>query len=144
MSRIGRMPIPLPDGVEVTTEGRRLRVKGPLGQLERELHPEIGVAREGGDIIVTRPSEAKTHKQLHGLTRTLVNNMITGVTTGFTKNLEIIGVGWNAALDGKKLVLSVGYCNPVVMEIPSGLTGATQPLILLVQHLRSLLLLGLF
>src|SRR4029453_1068368 len=91
MSRIGRMPIPLPPGVEVAQEGNRLTVKGPLGTLERELHPEMKLEREDGELRIVRPSDEPRHRALHGLTRTLVNNMVTGVTSGFTKNLEISG-----------------------------------------------------
>src|ERR687886_274770 len=102
MSRIGRMPIAVPAGVDVAIDGRRITVKGPKGILERELHPEMRVAREGDSIVVTRPTEEKTHRQLHGLTRTLVNNMVIGVTSGYRKGLEITGVGYRAALVGKK------------------------------------------
>jgi large subunit ribosomal protein L6 len=109
MSRIGRMPIAVPAGVDVSIDGRNVTVKGPRGSLSRELHAEIGVARDGENIVVTRPSEAKTHKQLHGLTRTLVNNMVVGVTDGYRKPLEITGVGYRAALVGRKLQLNLGY-----------------------------------
>jgi large subunit ribosomal protein L6 len=121
MSRIGRMPIALPSGVEVTQEGRRLRVKGPLGTLEREIHPEITVEREDGALRVVRPSDQPRHRALHGLTRTLVNNMVTGVTSGFSKGLEISGVGYRATLQGTKLVLALGYSHPVEVEPPSGI-----------------------
>jgi large subunit ribosomal protein L6 len=122
MSRIGRMPIPLPSGVEVTQEGRRLRVKGPLGELEREIHPEMKVQRADGELRVIRPSDEPRHRALHGLTRTLINNMVTGVTTGFTKALEISGVGYRAQLQGEKLVLALGYSHPVEVEAPPGIT----------------------
>jgi large subunit ribosomal protein L6 len=121
MSRIGRLPITLPDGVEVTLDGRRLRVSGPLGALERELHPEMRVEREDGVLRVVRPTDEPRHRALHGLTRTLVNNMITGVTTGFTKNLEISGVGYRAQLQGDKLVLALGYSHPVEVNPPPGI-----------------------
>jgi large subunit ribosomal protein L6 len=121
MSRIGRMPIALPSGVEVTQEGRRLRVKGPLGTLEREIHPEMTVEREDGTLRVVRPSDQPRHRALHGLTRTLVNNMVTGVTSGFTKGLEISGVGYRAQLQGTKLVLALGYSHPVEVEPPAGI-----------------------
>ena len=97
MSRIGRLPITVPSGVDVTIDGRTLTVKGPKGQLSRELHPDMNVSREDGTIVVSRPTEQKTHKQLHGLTRTLVNNMVVGVTDGYRKGLEITGVGYRAA-----------------------------------------------
>ena len=121
MSRIGRMPIPLPSGVEVAQEGTRLRVKGPLGTLEREIHPEMTLEREDGTIRVVRPSDEPRHRALHGLTRTLVNNMVTGVATGFTKNLEISGVGYRAQLQGAKLVLALGYSHPVEVDPPAGI-----------------------
>jgi large subunit ribosomal protein L6 len=121
MSRIGRMPISLPSGVEVTQEGRRLRVKGPLGELERELHPEMSVERDDGSLRIVRPTDEPRHRALHGLTRTLVNNMVTGVTSGFTKNLEISGVGYRATLQGTKLVLALGYSHPVEVEPPPGI-----------------------
>src|SRR3712207_4622237 len=101
------MPIPLPSGVEVTQEGRNLRVKGPLGTLEREIHPEMTLEREDGVLRVVRPTDEPRHRALHGLTRTLVNNMVTGVASGFTKNLEISGVGYRAQLQGQRLVLAL-------------------------------------
>ncbi len=122
MSRIGRMPIPLPDGVEVSQEGRRLRVSGPRGSLEREIHPEMTVERSDGTLRVVRPSDEPRHRALHGLTRTLVANMVTGVTTGFTKVLEISGVGYRAQLQGDKLVLSLGYSHPVEVTPPDGIS----------------------
>jgi large subunit ribosomal protein L6 len=121
MSRIGRMPIALPSEVEVTQEGRRLRVKGPLGTLEREIHPEMTVERDDGQLRVVRPSDQPRHRALHGLTRTLVNNMVTGVTSGFTKALEISGVGYRAQLQGTKLVLALGYSHPVEVDPPAGI-----------------------
>ena len=121
MSRIGRMPIPLPSGVEVTQEGSTLRVKGPLGTLERRIHPEIRVEREDGVLNVIRPTDEPRHRALHGLTRTLVNNMVNGVATGFTKNLEISGVGYRAQLQGTKLVLALGYSHPVEVDPPAGI-----------------------
>ncbi|MGH2446585.1 MAG: 50S ribosomal protein L6, partial [Candidatus Limnocylindria bacterium] len=121
MSRIGRMPIALPSGVEVTQEGRLLRVKGPLGTLEREIHPEMTVERDDGQLRVVRPSDQPRHRALHGLTRTLVNNMVTGVTSGFTKGLEISGVGYRAQLQGTKLVLALGYSHPVEVDPPAGI-----------------------
>ena len=121
MSRIGRMPIALPAGVEVTQEGRLLRVTGPLGTLEREIHPEMTVERDDGQLRVVRPSDQPRHRALHGLTRTLVNNMVTGVTSGFTKGLEISGVGYRAQLQGTKLVLALGYSHPVEVDPPPGI-----------------------
>jgi len=116
------MPVPVPADVEVTIDGREVTVKGPRGTLSRQLHPEIAVAREGDEIVVSRPSEAKTHKQLHGLTRTLVNNMVVGVTQGYRKGLEISGVGYRAALVGQKLQLNLGYSHPVEIEPPAGIS----------------------
>ena len=121
MSRIGRMPIPLPSGVEVTQDGSSLRVKGPLGTLERTIHPEMKLEREDGELRVVRPTDEPRHRALHGLTRTLVNNMVTGVATGFTKNLEISGVGYRAQLQGTKLVLALGYSHPVEVDPPTGI-----------------------
>jgi large subunit ribosomal protein L6 len=115
------MPIPLPSGVEVTQEGSSLRVKGPLGTLERTIHPEMKLEREDGELRVVRPTDEPRHRALHGLTRTLVNNMVTGVATGFTKNLEISGVGYRAALQGTKLVLALGYSHPVEVDPPAGI-----------------------
>ena len=121
MSRIGRLPITLPSNVEMTQEGRRLRIKGPLGTLEREIHPEMQVERSDGEIRIVRPSDEPRHRALHGLTRSLVNNMVTGVTTGFTRGLEISGVGYRAQLQGPKLVLSLGYSHPVEVDPPAGI-----------------------
>ena len=122
MSRIGRLPVAVPDGVEVTLEGRSITVTGPKGTLSRELHPDMTVAREDGQLVVSRPSEAKLHKQLHGLTRTLVNNMVVGVTTGYRKGLEITGVGYRALKVGEKLQLNLGYSHPIEIEPPVGIT----------------------
>jgi large subunit ribosomal protein L6 len=113
MSRIGRLPIPVPSGVDVTISGRTLTVTGPKGQLTRELHPDMTVKREEENLVVTRPTEQKTHKQLHGLTRTLVNNMVVGVTDGYRKGLEITGVGYRAVKVGEKLQLSLGYSHQI-------------------------------
>jgi large subunit ribosomal protein L6 len=122
MSRIGRLPIAVPSSVDVTIEGRRLTVKGPKGTLSRELHPDMTVSREEGNLVVTRPTEQKTHKQLHGLTRTLVNNMVVGVTDGYRKGLEITGVGYRAVKTGEKLTLSLGYSHQIDIEPPSGIS----------------------
>ena len=122
MSRIGRLPIAVPSGVDVTIDGRQVTVKGPKGSLTRTLHPDMRVSQEDGSIVVTRPTEQKTHKQLHGLTRTLVNNMVVGVTDGYRKGLEITGVGYRAALNGQKLTLNLGYSHPIEIEPPEGIT----------------------
>ena len=122
MSRIGRLPIAVPSSVDVTIEGRRLTVKGPKGTLTRDLHPDMTVSREDGSLVVSRPTEQKTHKQLHGLTRTLVNNMVVGVTDGYRKGLEITGVGYRATLNGRKLTLNLGYSHPVEIDPPEGIS----------------------
>jgi large subunit ribosomal protein L6 len=122
MSRIGRLPIAVPSSVDVTIDGRELTVKGPKGTLHRTLHPDIAVSQEDGSIVVTRPTEQKTHKQLHGLTRTLVNNMVIGVTDGYRKGLEITGVGYRAALNGQKLQLNLGYSHPIEIDPPEGIS----------------------
>src|SRR5215204_1112016 len=122
MSRIGRLPIAVPSSVDVTIEGRRLTVTGPKGTLTRELHPDMTVSREDGTLVVSRPTEQKTHKQLHGLTRTLVNNMVVGVTDGYRKGLEITGVGYRATLNGRKLTLNLGYSHPIEIEPPEGIS----------------------
>jgi large subunit ribosomal protein L6 len=122
MSRIGRMPVPVPPGVEVTLDGRRVTVTGPKGTLSRELHPDMTVTRSDGTLVVTRPSEQKVHKQLHGLTRTLLNNMVVGVTDGFRRGLEITGVGYRAALVGRKLQLSLGYSHQIEIDPPAGIS----------------------
>ncbi len=122
MSRIGRLPITVPSGVDVTIDGRNVTVTGPKGSLSRSLHPDMTVSREDGTIVVTRPTEQKTHKQLHGLTRTLVNNMVVGVTDGYRKGLEITGVGYRAALNGRKLTLNLGYSHPIEIDPPAGIS----------------------
>ena len=127
MSRIGRMPIAIPAGVTVTiAENNKVTVKGPKGTLERVLPAEMSIKEEDGQIIVTRPSDLKKMKSLHGLTRTLINNMIVGVTAGYEKKLEINGVGYGAQKQGKKLVLSLGYSHPVEMEDPEGLESTME------------------
>lgn len=122
MSRIGRLPIEIPAGVEVTLKDENvIIVKGPLGTLERQLVKEINVAKEDNSIVVTRPNDLKKMRSLHGLTRTLVANMVEGVTKGYEKKLEINGVGYRVQKQGKKLVLSLGYSHPVEMEDPDGI-----------------------
>jgi large subunit ribosomal protein L6 len=119
MSRIGRAPIPVPPGVQVRTEDHSIVVKGPRGELTRELHPEMIIKIEGGEVLVERPSDERKHRSLHGLTRTLVANMVTGVTSGFEKTLEITGVGYRATKMGARLSLQLGYSHPVEIETPS-------------------------
>lgn len=122
MSRIGRMPIVIPQGVEVKlSAGNEITVKGPKGTLTRTLHPEMIVEVAGNEVLVKRPSEMKVHKSLHGLTRTLVNNMVVGVTEGYSKTLEINGVGYRAQKQGTKLVLTLGYSHPVEFEEGNGI-----------------------
>ena len=126
-ARIGRMPIAIPAGVTVTiAENNKVTVKGPKGTLERVLPAEMSIKEEDGQIIVSRPSDLKKMKSLHGLTRTLINNMIVGVTAGYEKKLEINGVGYRAQKQGKKLVLSLGYSHPVEMEDPEGLESTME------------------
>jgi large subunit ribosomal protein L6 len=122
MSRIGRLPVTVPSSVEVTIDGRRVTVKGPKGTLSRDLHPDMSVSQEDGSIVVSRPTEQKTHKQLHGLTRTLVNNMVVGVTDGYRKGLEITGVGYRATKVGEKLLLNLGYSHPIEIDPPQGIS----------------------
>ena len=117
MSRIGRMPITVPAGVTVNVaDGNVVTVKGPKGELTKALRPEMIIKQEGSTITVDRPSDDKLHRSLHGLTRTLLNNMIVGVTDGFSKELEVNGVGYRAAKEGSKLILTIGYSHPV--EVP--------------------------
>jgi large subunit ribosomal protein L6 len=122
MSRIGRLPIAVPAGVDVTLDGRIITVKGPKGTLTRELPPRMLVAHEDGTIVVSRPTENKLDKSLHGLTRTLVNNMVVGVTDGYRKGLEIVGVGYRAQKVGEKLQLALGYSHPVEIDPPAGIS----------------------
>lgn len=123
MSRIGRMPITVPSGVEVKiADGNFVTVKGPKGTLEKQLHNEMILKQDGSTILVERPSEQKKHKALHGLTRTLLNNMVVGVSEGFKKELEINGVGYRAQKQGKKLVMNLGYSHQVEMEEIPGIT----------------------
>ncbi|MDD2573008.1 MAG: 50S ribosomal protein L6 [Firmicutes bacterium] len=123
MSRIGKLPIKIPGGVEVTIgEGNFITVKGPLGKMERSMHKDMIITKEDDKILVKRPSDNKPHKSLHGLTRSLIANMVEGVTKGYQKILEINGVGYRAQKQGKKLVLSVGYSHPVEMNDPDGIT----------------------
>ena len=121
MSRIGRLPVAIPAGVTVTVaENNKVTVKGPKGELTREFVPEMTIEEKEGHIVVTRPNDLKRNKALHGLTRSLINNMVQGVSNGYEKTLEINGVGYRAAKQGKKLVLTLGYSHPVEMEDPDG------------------------
>ena len=116
MSRVGRLPIPIPSGVQVTLEGQHARVQGSRGTLEMDVHPVISAAVEDGTIFVTRPTDAPTHRALHGMTRAILANMVTGVSAGFRKSLEIQGTGYRAELRGKNLVLNVGYSHQVELQ----------------------------
>lgn len=123
MSRIGKMPIVIPKGVDVKIEdGNTVTVKGPLGSLTQTFSTDMTIKIEDGNVIIERPSDLKRHKAFHGLTRSLINNMVVGVFEGFKKELEINGVGYRAALQGKTLVLSLGYSHPVEMPFPEGIT----------------------
>src|SRR5262245_54283825 len=125
MSRIGRKPVTLPKGVDLEiADGNVVTVKGPRGTLSAQFAPSMILQREDGVLSVERPDDTRQNRSLHGLTRTLINNMVVGVTEGFRKNLEIQGVGYRAALDGKSLVLSVGFSHPVRMTPPDGITYA--------------------
>ncbi len=121
MSRIGNKPITVPAGVEVTLNGNHITVKGPKGTLEKELHKNMTVSIEGNEITVTRPNDEALNRSLHGLTRTLINNMIEGVLNQYTRTLEVNGVGYRAQLKGKKLVMNLGYSHPVEMDAPEGI-----------------------
>src|ERR671934_68634 len=121
MSRIGKKPIPVPSGVTVSIEPELVRVHGPRGELQERIPRDIAVEQEGEELLVKRPSDRGEHRALHGLTRTLVANMVEGVTTGFEKRLEIVGVGYRAALKGKALELAVGFSHPVTVEAPAGI-----------------------
>lgn len=122
MSRVGKMPIAIPAGVTVDLQGNHIKVAGPKGTLARDLHPDIDVIVEENTILVKRHSEDKDYRALHGLTRALVNNMVVGVTDGFQRNMELVGVGYRVAMQGNKLVLTVGYSKPVEMEVPEGIS----------------------
>ena len=122
MSRVGKMPVEIPAGVEVKLNGSDLTVKGPNGTLSASFHQNMSIEKEGNTIVVKRPNDEKENRALHGLTRALINNMVIGVSKGFEKNLEIVGVGFRAAKQGKKLVLTLGYSHPVEIEEPKGIT----------------------
>lgn len=121
MSRIGRKPIAIPNGVEVTLDNTVITVKGPKGTLTRELHRDMQITVENNEINVVRPSDNKTHRSLHGTTRSVVSNMVNGVTEGFSKNLELVGVGYRASKSGDKIVLNVGYSHPVEITPEPGI-----------------------
>ena len=124
MSRIGKLPITVPNGVTVTLDGNRVTVKGPKGELSRTLHPEMQIAQEDGTVTVSRPSDEPNHRALHGLTRSLVANMVEGVTKGFSKTLEISGVGYKAEVRPYGLQFALGYSHPIEVRAPAGVTLA--------------------
>jgi large subunit ribosomal protein L6 len=121
VSRIGKQPIPVPSGVEVAIDGPSVSVKGPRGELSSTFSEMIAIKLEDGEIIVTRPDDSREARSLHGLTRTLVSNMVTGVSEGYSKNLEIVGVGYRAALKGKDLELALGFSHPVLVKPEDGI-----------------------
>ena len=123
MSRIGKLPINSPGGVTITVgDDTTVNVKGPKGQLSEKISPDMEISMEEGVLLVKRPSDDKEHKALHGLSRSLIHNMVVGVTSGYQKNLDIVGVGYRAQMQGTKLVLNVGYSHPVEFEAPAGIT----------------------
>lgn len=121
MSRIGRKPIVVPSGVEVNISGKTVTVKGPKGTLTNDIHSDISVALENNELLVTRPSDHRTHRALHGTTRSILSNMVEGVSAGFTRQLDLVGVGYRAAKKGNNVVLNVGYSHPVEMEPEAGI-----------------------
>jgi large subunit ribosomal protein L6 len=122
MSRIGRMPIPVPQGVTVDIHKSSVRVKGPKGEISRDFDPDMQINLKDNQIVIQRPTDHRRHRALHGLTRALLNNMVLGVSQGFTRQLQIEGVGYRAELQGKNLVLNVGYSHPVVIEPPADIS----------------------
>jgi large subunit ribosomal protein L6 len=121
------MPVPVPDGVQVTIDGSRVTVKGPKGELTQEFHPELKISMEDGTVRVARPNDARQFKALHGLTRALINNMVIGVTEGYSKTLEVRGTGYRAVLQGKDLVMSLGFSHPVVVSPLEGIEFDVNP-----------------
>ncbi len=121
MSRVGKQPIPIPDKTKVDINGQVVKITGPKGNLETTMHREMSAAVKDNEIVVERPSDSKRHRALHGLTRALVNNMVVGVTDGFDKELQIIGVGYRVEMRGKNLILFLGYSHPIVMTPPEGI-----------------------
>ncbi len=123
MSRIGKLPIPVPAGVTVTVDERNMVVvKGPNGTLSQQVNPDIKIVQNDGELLLERPTDNKPHKAMHGLYRTLLNNMVVGVTTGFVKALELVGTGYRASVDGKMLTMNVGYSHPIIFEAPLDIT----------------------
>ncbi|MBM3464595.1 MAG: 50S ribosomal protein L6, partial [Armatimonadetes bacterium] len=127
MSRIGKQPIPVPSGVTVTIDGSHVKVKGPKGELARTLNSLISVRQAGSEILVERPNDERQARSLHGLTRTLVSNMVEGVTKGFERELQMIGVGYKAQLQGNDLLINIGYSHPVLRTPPAGISFRVEP-----------------
>ena len=126
MSRIGRLPLKVPQGVDVKIDGRTVKMKGPKGELTQTFHPDVAVKREDGTIVVSRKDDEKATRALHGLTRSLLANMVEGVTTGYSRDLEINGTGFRAVIQGKKLTLNLGFSHPIEIEPPAGITFAAE------------------
>ena len=127
MSRVGKMPIPIPDKIKVDINAQMITVTGPKGTLSREIHADMSASVVENEVIVTRPSEQKKHRALHGLTRSLLNNMVIGVSEGYKKELELRGVGYRAELKGKVLIIYLGYSHPIVMQQPDGIDVEVLP-----------------
>lgn len=127
MSRIGRQPIPVPGGVQVQIKGSWVEVKGPRGELSRQYNPDMRIQLQDGELIVSRPTDQRHHRALHGLTRALLNNMVIGVTDGFSKVLQVVGVGYRAEMSGKNLIMHLGYSHPIEVEPPPGITFSVDP-----------------
>jgi len=126
MSRIGKMPVPVPSGVDVKIDGANVSIKGPKGTLEHTVPAPITVAQDNDTLVVARPDDERNSRALHGLTRTLLNNMVTGVTQGYTKNLEIVGTGYRVVAKGKDLEFALGFSHPVLVKAPEGITFAVE------------------
>ncbi len=127
MSRVGKAPVPIPDKVKVDIDGSAITVTGPKGNLSRQLHPDMSIAIEGNEILVTRPSDAKQHRGLHGLTRALINNMVIGCSEGYKRELLMVGVGYRAEMIQKALVLYLGYSHPIAFMPPEGVNISVLP-----------------
>ncbi len=125
MSRVGRKPVSVPKGVTITQSGQQLKIKGPKGELSDQFHPNIKIEVKDGQVLVSRPNDEKQNKALHGLTRALIQNMIRGVTTEYSKTLDIVGVGYRAELKGKNVLLNIGYSHPIYIVPPDGVTLQT-------------------
>jgi large subunit ribosomal protein L6 len=127
MSRVGKKPIAIPAGVEARLESGKITVKGPLGEMSQPIHPKMAVKMDSNTLVVERPSDQKIYRELHGLTRNIIANMVTGVSKGYEKTLEIAGVGYKAALQGTNLMFSLGFSHPVIFPIPKGIKAAVDP-----------------